>query len=194
MAKVLEDREGRRVVAQRRGTRLWTRLAPLVLGALAITALSLPVVTSSASFVWNVTPSAPQGLYRIDRTPWRVGDRVAVMPADTLAADLTKRGILPTGRLLIKRVVAAKGDTVCRHDETISINGFAVGHAKRVDSQGGPLPSWQGCSTLYEGQVFLLGDTAGSYDGRYFGVTQADEIVGRVDLLFDFRLLSFNEA
>lgn len=49
-----------------------------------------------------------------------------------------------------------------------------------------PLPPWQGCASLNEGQVFPLGDTAGSYDGRYFGVTRASEIVGRADLLLTF--------
>jgi type IV secretory pathway protease TraF len=49
-----------------------------------------------------------------------------------------------------------------------------------------PLPSWQGCTSLNEGQVFLLGDTAGSYDGRYFGVTGTREVVGRADLMLGF--------
>jgi len=48
------------------------------------------------------------------------------------------------------------------------------------------LPSWQGCATLNDEQVFLLGDAAGSYDGRYFGVTRAKEIIGRADLLLAF--------
>lgn len=162
------------------------RFAPLVLGVLAVLGLCLPVMAGSASFVWNVTPSAPQGLYRIDRGPWRIGDRVAVFPAEALATDLAKRGILPKGKLLIKRVAAANGDAVCREGGSIHINGRLVGEAKRTDSQGAPLPSWQGCAKLREGQVFLLGDTAGSYDGRYFGVTQAAQIVGRVDLLLAF--------
>jgi conjugative transfer signal peptidase TraF len=143
-------------------------------------------MAGSASFVWNVTASAPQGLYHIDHSPWRVGDRVALLPAEPLATDLATRGILPKGKLLIKRVTAAKGDAVCREGDTIHINGRLVGEAKRVDSHGARLPSWQGCVTLDDGQVFLLGDTAGSYDGRYFGVTQADQIVGRVGLLFAF--------
>jgi len=160
----------------------------LVLGALAILALCLPVVAGSAAFVWNVTPSAPQGLYRIDRGPWRIGDRVAVFPAEALATDLAKRGILPKGKLLIKRVVAANGDLVCKEDDTIRINGRMVGEAKRMDSHGAPLPSWHGCATLEEGQVFLLGDTAGSYDGRYFGVTTKVEIVGKAELLLHVSL------
>ena len=148
--------------------------------------MCLPVVASSASFVWNVTVSAPQGLYHIERAPWRVGDRVALLPAEWLAADLAMRGILPKGKLLIKRVAAADKDAVCRRGKIITINGIFVTQAKQSDSHGGPLPSWQGCSTLHKGQVFLLGDTAGSYDGRYFGVTSADQIVGRVDLLLAF--------
>lgn len=162
------------------------RFAPLILGALAILALSLPVMAGSASFVWNVTASAPQGLYHIDQLPWRVGDRVAVVPGEALAADLARRGILSEGKLLIKRIAAAEGDVVCRQGEALSINGRVIGEAKQRDSQGKPLPSWQGCATLHEGQVFLLGDTAGSYDGRYFGVTQGDQIVGRVTLLLSF--------
>ena len=162
------------------------RLAPLVLGVLAILGLCVPAMAGSASFVWNVTASAPKGLYHIDRTPWRVGDRVAVLPAEALAADLATRGILPKGKLLIKRVVAANGDAVCREGGTISINDRVVGQAKQMDSHGASLPSWQGCITLDEGQVLLLGDTAGSYDGRYFGVTQGDQIVGPVDLLVAF--------
>jgi type IV secretory pathway protease TraF len=51
---------------------------------------------------------------------------------------------------------------------------------------GEPLPPWQGCTSMNEGQVLMLCDTAGSYDGRYFGVTRASEIIGRVDLLLMF--------
>lgn len=186
MAQALEDREGRPGAARRSRARRVAKFAPLALGALAILGLCLPAVAGSASFVWNVTASAPQGLYHIDHSPWRVGDRVAVMPAEELATDLATRGILPKGKLLIKRVVASNGDAVCREGDTFRINGRFVGEARRTDSHGAPLPSWQGCATLREGQVFLLGDTAGSYDGRYFGVTQADQIVGRVTLLLSF--------
>jgi type IV secretory pathway protease TraF len=34
--------------------------------------------------------------------------------------------------------------------------------------------------------VFLAGDTAGSYDGRYFGVTPASEIIDRAELVLAF--------
>ena len=55
-----------------------------------------------------------------------------------------------------------------------------------VDSQGVPLPTWQGCFTLDENQVFLLGYTPGSYDGPYSVVTPSTQIVGWADLLLSF--------
>lgn len=162
------------------------RVILLGVAGLGILALALPAVAGSAAFVWNVTASAPAGIYRIDRVPWRAGDRVAVHPSYVLAADLERRGVLPRGRLLIKRVAAAGGDMVCRHDETVWVNGGIAVQARSSDSAGHSLPSWRGCRRLDESEVFLLGDTASSYDGRYFGVTRASEIVGRADLVLAF--------
>jgi conjugative transfer signal peptidase TraF len=152
----------------------------------AIVGLALPVTAGSARLVWSVTPSAPAGLYRIVREPWSRGDRVAVLPGEALAAHLDRRGVLPRGKLLMKRVVAEAGDSVCRVDSTVFVNDEAVAQAKSNDSTGEPLPSWRGCASLNEGQVFLLGDTAGSYDGRYFGVTPASEIIGRAEFVLAF--------
>jgi conjugative transfer signal peptidase TraF len=175
-----------RAVARLQARRGWIKVGLLVVATLGVAALALPVAAGSAQLVWNATASAPAGLYRIAHERWHVGDRVAVLPADTLAEELDRRGVLPRGKLLIKRVVAVSGDSVCRRDGTVLVNDEVIAQAKSKDSTGEPLPSWQGCSSLNEGQVFLLGDAAGSYDGRYFGVTRASEIIGRADLLLTF--------
>ena len=146
-----------RTVARLQPRRGWMKVGLLTVAILGVAALALPVAAGSAQLVWNATASAPVGLYRIDRERWHVGDRVAVLPVDTLAADLDRRGVLPRGKLLIKRVVAAVGDSVCRHDGTVLVNDEVIAQAKSKDSRGEPLPSWQGCSSLNEGQVFLLG-------------------------------------
>ncbi len=155
------------------------RVLLAVISAAAIVALTIPVTGSSAQFVWNLSPSAPRGLYRIERGGWSVGDRVAVLPSDNLGVDLAARGVLPNGKLLIKRVVASTEDRVCRQQLEVRINDRVVAQAKPMGSNGSRLPSWQGCTTLADGQVFLLGDTAESYDGRYFGITYATNILGR---------------
>lgn len=176
-----EAGEVRRTPLRRPGVVLMASLA-----LAAVVALALPATAGSAQLVWNVTPSAPAGLYRIVREPWSSGDRVAVLPGDALGADLDQRGVLAKGRLLIKRVAAVRGDRVCRQGQEVSINGEPAAKARDVDSHGLPLPYWQGCVTLDDGQVLLLGDTPGSYDGRYFGVTPRTEIIGRAQRLLGF--------
>ena len=151
-----------------------------VVAVTGIVMLSIPIPPRSAQFVWNLTASAPIGLYRIERESWNVGDRVAVLPSPRLAADLAASGILGDGKLLIKRVAASTGDKVCRQQQEVSINGHVVAKAKTVRSDGASLPAWYGCVTLDNEQVFLLGDTPGSYDGRYFGVTAAEDVLGAV--------------
>jgi conjugative transfer signal peptidase TraF len=162
------------------------RILIAVISAAATVMLCLPTNASSAQLVWNLTPSAPKGLYRIERNGWNVGDRVVVAPSQTLAADLAVRDILRNGKLLIKQVAAAVGDEVCRQNTEVSVNGRVVARAKVRGSDGALLPSWQGCLVLGDAQVFLLGDTAQSYDGRYFGITSAHDVIGRAILLSSF--------
>jgi len=162
------------------------QIALIGLSAGAIVMLALPATASSAQLVWNMTASAPAGLYRIERSNWTVGDRVVVLPSSDLAEDLEKRGILERGKLLIKRLAAAAGQTVCRREDIVTLNGRGVARAKTEGSDSLPLRSWQGCVTLSDQQIFLLGDGADSYDGRYFGVTSKSDIVGRADLLASF--------
>ncbi|RYD84326.1 MAG: S26 family signal peptidase [Verrucomicrobiaceae bacterium] len=161
------------------------KIAILLAGAAAIFLLVVPI--NAARFVWNTSQSAPTGIYWIDQGRWDVGERVAVRPSRELAIDLDARGILPSGKLLIKRIAAGEGDRVCRLSDAISINGFWVVSAKTSTSTGAKLPAWEGCQVLSAGDVFLLGDTANSYDGRYFGVTHQNEILGQVTLVLSLQ-------
>lgn len=157
--------------------------------SVAVAAIAMLCFTgdaSSARLVWNTTASAPTGLYSIEQGTWRVGDRVAVRPSASLAGDLDRRGVLPLGKLLIKRVAAGRGDTVCRDGERVTVNGSVAGMAKIASRTGEALPSWGGCRQLSASEVLLLGDTPDSYDGRYFGVTPAEDVVGSVSMLVGF--------
>ncbi len=165
------------------------RLRPAVIVGITVAAiamLAVPVNAASARLVWNVSPSAPAGLYGIEHDEWYVGDRVAVQPSTLLAEDLDRRGILPRGKLLIKRVAAGQGDTVCRHEASLTVNGALAAVARKASDSGEKLPDWLGCQELGSSDVLLLGDTANSYDGRYFGVTSAHDILGRARILVPF--------
>lgn len=132
-----------------------------------------------ARLVWNFTPSIPTGLYWIEDRAWEKGDRVAVEPSGSLLTTLQRTGVLENGRLLMKRVVAVGGDEVCRSGAQVSVNGSDVATA-RSDAN---LPTWSGCFRLGMRDVFLLGETADSFDARYFGATSAGDIVGPARLL-----------
>ncbi|MER9000620.1 S26 family signal peptidase [Mesorhizobium australicum] len=91
-----------------------------------------------------------------------------------------KRQYLPNGVPLLKRVWALKGTIVCRQGTAIIIHGVTVGLARERDSRGRPLPAWQGCRVIADGEVFLMNrDAADSFDGRYFGPLPLTSIIGR---------------
>ena len=155
-----------------------TLLAMLAGAALIVApALSRP----DLRFVWNASASVPVGLYRIvpaDRLD--VTDLAVVMPPDELAAFLAERGYLPRGVPLIKRVLALGGTEVCRRGSTIVAYDTTYGEARERDTRGRPLPVWQGCRTLGDGEAFFMNwDSPDSFDSRYFGPLPLSTVVGR---------------
>ena len=97
----------------------------------------------------------------------------------TLAAFAARRGYLPQGVPLIKRIAAEEADVVCAREQALFINARLVAHRLSADSKGRPLPHWLGCQTLRAGEVFLLMENVpASFDGRYFGPTKISLIAG----------------
>ncbi|KAB2726494.1 S26 family signal peptidase [Brucella anthropi] len=145
--------------------------------------IALPAWTGHAPrLIWNASASVPIGLYTVTpATEIEVGDLVAVLPPGDLAIFLDTRGYLPRGVPLIKRVLALSGTKVCRHAATIIAYDHAYGEAQARDRFDRDLPSWQGCRTLAEGEVFLMNwDAPDSLDGRYFGPLPLSSITARV--------------
>lgn len=135
-----------------------------------------------ARFIWNASASVPIGLYGIEPVGQiDVADLVAVVPPEPLAEFLAERGYLGRNVPLIKRVLAVSGTIVCRNGTTIIAYDHAYGEAREHDTLGRPLPSWQGCRQLREGEVFLMNwDASDSFDGRYFGPLPTSSITARV--------------
>ena len=154
-----------------------------VLAMLAGTALVVAPAWSRPDIriIWNASASVPVGLYRIvaaDRLD--VTDLAVVMPPDELAGFLAMRGYLPHGLPLIKRVLALSGTEVCRSGTTITAYGMTYGQARQRDGQGRPLPVWQGCRTLRDGEAFFMNwDSPDSFDSRYFGPLPLSSVIGR---------------
>ncbi|HWD25664.1 MAG TPA: S26 family signal peptidase [Rhizomicrobium sp.] len=134
-------------------------------------------------FIWNASASVPIGLYAVHPAgKLEITELVVVLPPDGLARFLAERRYLPEGVPMLKRVLALPGQTVCRSDRTITVDGIAMGDALEHDTRGRSLPVWQGCERVPENRVFLMNwQSPDSFDGRYFGLLSRATILGRAD-------------
>ncbi|MFC5345313.1 S26 family signal peptidase [Brevundimonas staleyi] len=125
----------------------------------------------------NESPSLPPGLYvRGPGSDLAPGAVVAVTLPATGRAYLATLGA-PADARLLKRVAAAPGERVCALPSRLEVPGRSVPVLAR-DGLGRPLSRWTGCRRLGPGEVLLLGDTSGSYDGRYFGPVRRETLEG----------------
>lgn len=136
--------------------------------------------------IWNASASVPIGLYAVHPAgPLHVGELLVVMPPEALAKFLDERQYLPRGVPMLKRVLALPGQIVCRIGRAITVDGVAMGDALDRDGRDRPLPAWEGCHRIADGDVFLMNwQSDDSLDGRYFGLLPIKTIVGRADPLW----------
>ena len=152
----------------------------------ALTADATALFQPAPKLLWNASASVPIGLYAVHHVgALYVGELLVVTPPEPLSSFLDQRRYLPKGVPLVKRIAALPGQTVCRSQRTIFVDGFAIGAALGRDHLGRPLPVWQGCRLIAAGRVFLMNrQSRDSLDGRYFGPLPATTIVGRADPLW----------
>ncbi len=165
------------------------RAATLVVTIIGVATLALTMrVKPRPRFVWNASASVPIGLYSVEPIhQLTVTTLVIAAPPRPLASFLAERGYLPLGVPLIKRILALPGQSVCRKELAISVDGMAMGMALARDRRGRALPIWQGCRMIAQGEVFLMNwDEPASLDGRYFGPIPSSAIIGRAEPLWTF--------
>ncbi|WP_424986397.1 S26 family signal peptidase [Microbulbifer sp. S227A] len=161
---------------------------PLLAAGLSLGLLAVAQIDRAPRLVWNASASVPVGLYVVRASnPPPLGNLVAVRLPDDLSSWVVERGYVGADTLLLKRVAAVSGMTVCRDGVDIAIDGTVVAQAASADRHGRPLPRWTGCITLGSDEVFLLvAGVADSLDGRYFGPFSADTILGRAIPLWTY--------
>ena len=151
-------------------------------GSIAIATIALTAAWNHPPvLVWNASASVPIGLYVV-RHAGRLatGELVVARPPEALADYLATRRYLPVGVPLIKHVAALPGAIVCRSGLSVSIDGVVRAEARELDHAGRLLPSWSGCRTIAQDEIFLLNASeSASLDGRYFGSLPSANIVGR---------------
>ncbi len=170
--------------AKQRRRILGRRIA--IIGA-GITMIGLSIAFPPAPrLVWNASASAPIGLYAV--TPGAAidpGDMVIARVPEPLRMMAARRRYIPANVPLVKHVAAAAGDEVCALGGQIFVNGRWLAERRVADAKGRRMPWWNGCVRLRGRQLFLLmSDSPASFDGRYFGVTEGSQVVGKARLLW----------
>lgn len=169
---------------RRRRVRRWPIL--LLIGLGLCLCLGAALRGSRPAVVFNASPSLPRGLY------W-VRPATALSPGDIVAVELpapwrrlaARRGYLPDGLPLIKRVAATAGARVCAAAGRLHIDGQNRPLPQRAaDGSGRRLPAWSGCRRLRRGEIFLLAEHPASFDGRYFGPVPQTAVIGKAVLLW----------
>jgi conjugative transfer signal peptidase TraF len=157
--------------------RRWPILAVVSAAALAaLAALALPAAEDR--LLYNRTPSVPVGFYLRTDEPIQRGSFVTVRAADVAPQAAEARNFNGPRNRFIKRVVALAGDHVCARGDELTLNGGPRYERRAYDSTGAALPAWEACRTLGPDELLLLGDTADSFDGRYWGPIDVQTIEG----------------
>ena len=146
-----------------------------------VTGIALCVISvfgARDAILYNPSHSIPEGFYARASGPLVSGAIVTVRAVDVSPNYAALRDFTEPGDRFIKRVVAARGQEICGRGSEISIDGITIVHRLKRDAAGRDLPRWEGCRVLGQGEFLLLGDTADSFDGRYWGPVSAQVIEG----------------
>jgi type IV secretory pathway protease TraF len=116
--------------------------------------------------LFNHSPSVPVGFYiRESGDPAR-GMFVTVRARDVAPIEAAAHRYDDEGDRFIKRLAAIAGQHVCSDGRSLSVDGV---HVATVQNRPGAPQGWVGCRTLATSEILLLGDSADSFDGRYWG-------------------------
>ncbi|HYD89470.1 MAG TPA: S26 family signal peptidase [Vitreimonas sp.] len=141
----------------------------VLLGAgCAVAALALASVLHQDLILFNHSPSIPVGFYVRTEGPIEAGALATVRALNVAPDEARRRSYADVGDRFIKRVAAVAGQTVCGDGESISVDGRVAASVYQSRERTTPR-GWVGCRTLGPDEVLLLGDSADSFDGRYWG-------------------------
>lgn len=150
----------------------------LALPLLACACAAVIGVHAEPVIIYNPSDSVPSGFYLRADGPPRRGDFVTVAAVDVAPEYAALRGYADFSDRFLKRIAAVGGQRVCATSGAITIDDALVASRVERDGEGRLLPTWRGCRTLAADEVFLLGDTEDSFDGRYWGPISAHLISG----------------
>ena len=158
-----------------------TRCKSFTLGAAALALIFLvakPIINPSPILIWNASESVAVGWYFVAKRQPAIGEIAVIRPAEWVRNYAATRGYLPQEVLLLKPIFATQSSITCRFGPYVFVDGKHVAKARIMDKKHRLLPVWKGCMALKPLQYFVLGRHRDSFDGRYFGPIDRDQVIG----------------
>jgi len=164
-------------------------IVPLAITALCAATLFQIVSPSTPRLIYNPSPSAPVGWYRLEpERPLKKDDLVAAFVPGKAQNLAVERHYLPPDIPIIKTVWAVSGDEICHSDGQVFTGNRPPLLVLPHDSFGRKMPSLSGCYVIPDNEVFLVStDVQTSFDSRYFGPVPVSNILGQVRYLGKFQ-------
>jgi type IV secretory pathway protease TraF len=123
-----------------------------------VATIAVPTNARLSWLIYDGPASTPLAFLAVEnRTPSR-RDTVLVRPSATRENLLANHGVVPRGLPLLKRVIAVGRDQICQSAGVGYVNGMVAAEALDHDREGRPLPFWQGCARIREGQIYSAGN------------------------------------
>lgn len=144
-------------------------------------------------FRFNLTPSIPLGIYKISKEKVVKGKYVIFNPVKSALFDEAKeRGYLKKGVFykympLFKKICAVSGDSFSVSRDGVFVNGVLIPDSKPInqDNLGRSLPHLEiNHFVLNSRQIALIGDSYNSFDSRYFGIVERENISGVIKSVY----------
>lgn len=166
-----------------------TRLLKIFKIYLVISVAASGLYIFMAHIFFNPTISLRRGYYFAYQSQhYSVGDTVLICVVTDKYVRVLRQLHLPVVTdacangtpYLLKRIVAVGGDRVLIDIQGVSVNGELQPNSRALNAyqQIHLLPSAFAQYELGANQFFVLGETAHSYDSRYFGVLIKSQIMG----------------
>ena len=170
-------------------------IAQIVLTFLIAAAICMIIIVTGDYWI-NTTSSLPYGLYQKDKTlrSLQKGDLVLACMPDSLAELALERGYVAKGKCkngtvpVGKHIAATFGDTVSIDEHGVTVNNILLENSSpaKADELGRSLKAAEINKILSRDEFLLLNLKDNSFDGRYFGISHYQDIIGRIKPVLTF--------
>lgn len=154
------------------------RILAVLIGGIAFWMIAIEMFSRHYAVGINVTPSLPYRFIAItkgfDESELKKNEIIGFSFGFDSPYDNYKKGAF-----FAKRLACMPGDELTTEGRVHYCNGFPLGSALLFDSKGKPVKEFFDYNgTVPLGKYYVQGDHSHSYDSRYWGFVDKEQIIG----------------